>query len=67
MVNPLITVPEVAERLRIPVRTAYAMLDEGGAMGALRINIGPKLVRVDPMQLEVWLANQARGAAHVSR
>jgi hypothetical protein len=57
----------MAERLSIPVRTAYAMLDEGGAMESLRISIGPKLVRVDPAQLEVWLANQARGAAHACR
>jgi len=63
----LITVPEVAKRLGVKVRTAYALLDEGGAMGSLRINLGPKLVRVDPLQLEVWLANQARGAAHACR
>jgi len=63
----LITVPEMAERLNIPVRTVYAMLEQGGPMESLRINIGPKLVRVDPMQLEVWLANQPRGAAHAGR
>ena len=65
MAEKLLTAADVAERLSIPERTVYAMLAKGGPLEALRISIGPRLVRVHQSELEKWLSTQ--GVPHVSR
>ena len=54
---PLITPADVAARLNIKYRAALELLAPGGALNALRIDIGPKTIRVDPVALEQLISS----------
>lgn len=55
MTTPLLTPKDIAERLQIKLRTAYEYLAPGGPLHHLRIELGPKTVRVDPEKFEKFL------------
>ncbi len=55
----LLTPQEVADRLQVKLRTAYEYLAPGGPLYELRIEIGPKMVRVDPEAFENWINQRA--------
>lgn len=50
----MLTVPEVAERLRVAVSTVYALV-ESGKLGAFRIGPNDGAIRVSEEQLQVYL------------
>ena len=50
----MLTVPEVAERLRVAVSTVYALV-ESGKLGAFRIGPNDGAIRVSEEQLEAYL------------
>lgn len=52
---PLLTIGEVAVRLNIKRRTAYEYLAPGGPLHHLRIELGPKTIRVHPDELEKFI------------
>lgn len=52
---PLLTPSEVAARLKIKTRTAYEYLAPGGPLHHLRIEFGPKTIRVHPDALEKFI------------
>ena len=52
----LLTVPEVARRLRVKVSTVYTWTDNG-VLPHLRVG---RLLRFDPEQINAWLEAQAR-------
>lgn len=53
---PLMTPRQVASRLSMSVRTVYEALAPGGWLHELRIDIGNKAVRIDPIKLEDLIA-----------
>lgn len=61
--RPLLTPVEVAERLRVKPRTVYDMLARGGPMAHLRIELGPKTIRVHPDALDAYLQQGAAADA----
>jgi excisionase family DNA binding protein len=50
------TVEQVASFLNVSRAQAYLVVREDGFP---LIELGPRLLRVDPRQLDVWLANKA--------
>lgn len=60
MTPQLLTPDQVAQRLNIKKRTVYEMLAEGGALHHLRIELGGKLLRVDPEKLEEHIRKGAK-------
>jgi excisionase family DNA binding protein len=50
----MLTVPEVAERLRVAVSTVYALV-ESGKLGAFRIGPNDGAIRVSEEQLQAYL------------
>ena len=46
MTDKLLTPQDIADRLQLQLRTVYGYLAPGGALHHLRIEIGPKIVRV---------------------
>ncbi|MFO1003807.1 MAG: helix-turn-helix domain-containing protein [Planctomycetaceae bacterium] len=50
----MLTVPEVAERLRVAVSTVYALV-ESGKLGAFRIGPNDGAIRVSDEQLAAYL------------
>lgn len=58
----MLTVPEVAERLRVAVSTVYALV-ESGKLGAFRIGPNDGAIRVSEQQLEAYL-NACRSLPH---
>lgn len=58
----LLTPQEVADRLRVKLRTAYDYLGPDGPLHHLRIELGPKTIRVDPRALEEWIARHDANA-----
>lgn len=58
----MLTVPEVAERLRVAVSTVYALV-EAGKLGAFRIGPNDGAIRVSEQQLEAYL-NACRSFPH---
>lgn len=58
----MLTVPEVAERLRVAVSTVYALV-ETGKLGAFRIGPNDGAIRVSEEQLETYL-NTCRSLPH---
>lgn len=56
----LLTPEQVADRLNVKKRTVYEMLARGGALHHLRIELGGKLLRVDPAKLEEHIAKGAK-------
>lgn len=65
MSKKLLTAHEVADRLSVPLRTAYDLLAVGGKLHHLRIELSPKVIRVDPDKLDAFLA--AGGVANVDQ
>lgn len=60
----LLTPAEVAARLRIKPRTVYDLLAPGGSLHHLRLEIGPKTIRVRAADFEDYLDEKAaRNAA----
>jgi excisionase family DNA binding protein len=56
-----LTVPEVADRLSVSVRTVRRRIDLG-EIPAVRLGSGPQPpVRVDPADLEAWLSAHKLG------
>lgn len=55
MTGNLLTPQQIAERLSVKLRTAYEYLAPGGPLHHLRIEIGPKTVRVDPQKFEKFI------------
>lgn len=55
MSDQLLRPQEIAERLQISVRTAYEYLAPGGPLHHLRIELGPKTVRVSPQGFENYI------------
>lgn len=64
MTPKLLTPEEVAERLQVKPRTAYHYLAEGGPLHHLRIEVGPRTVRVDPAALEQFIASGGHHAGN---
>lgn len=58
----MLTVPEVAERLRVAVSTVYALV-ESGKLQAFRIGPHDGAIRVSEEQLEAYL-NACRSLPH---
>lgn len=58
----MLTVPEIAERLRVAVSTVYALV-EAGKLGAFRIGPNDGAIRVSEEQLEAYL-NTCRSLPH---
>lgn len=56
---PLLTPVQIAERLGVATRTAYDLLAKGGALHHLRIQISPKIVRVDAQAFDEYLQEKA--------
>lgn len=52
----LLTLEEVAQRLRVPIRTLYAMRTKGTAPRGIRVG---RHVRVDERDLDEWLEAHA--------
>ncbi len=50
----MLTVPEVAERLRVAVSTVYALV-ENGKLGAFHIGPNDGAIRVSELQLQAYL------------
>ncbi len=50
----MLTVPEVAERLRVAVSTVYALV-ESGKLGSFRIGPNDGAIRVSEEQLRAYL------------
>lgn len=50
----MLTVPEVAERLRVAASTVYALV-EGGKLGAFRVGPNDGAIRVSEEQLTQYL------------
>lgn len=61
MDDELLTPSQVAERLKLSVKTVYLMLAPGGKLHELRIDLGPKAIRVRSAALDRYLS---RGAAN---
>jgi excisionase family DNA binding protein len=58
--RPLLTVSEVADRLSVSIRTVRRRI-EAGEIRAVRLGSGPQPpVRIDPAELESWLAAHER-------
>lgn len=55
MADKLLTPQEIADRLQVKLRTAYEYLAPGGPLYHLRIELGPKTVRVDPQAFENYI------------
>lgn len=53
----LLTPQDVADRLQIKLRTAYEYLAPGGPLYHLRIEIGPKTIRVNPKDFDQFLVD----------
>ena len=59
MSQSLLTPLDISERLQVRPRTVYDYLAEGGPLYHLRIEIGPRIVRVDPEAFEAWIKQNA--------
>lgn len=57
--RPMLTPDEIAHRLNIKLRTAYEYLAPGGKLHHLRVQLGPKTIRVDPDRFEQFLKQGA--------
>jgi hypothetical protein len=57
MAEVLLTPKDIAARLNLKVRTVYEWLQPGGSLYELRLDLGPKIIRIDPVKFERWLAN----------
>lgn len=55
MSEKLLTPQEIADRLQVKLRTAYEYLAPGGPLHHLRIEIGPKTIRVRPEDFENYI------------
>ena len=53
----LLTLEEVAELLRLPIKSLYRQRSLGEAPGALGIRVG-RHVRFEPAALEAWISEQ---------
>lgn len=53
--EPLLTPADIAARLKIKQRTVYDMLAPGGTLHHLRIELGPKTIRVRPQDFENFI------------
>ncbi len=53
---------QVADRLNVELRTAYAMLAPGGVLHHLRKDFGHKTIRVCPDALEEFIQQQGPAA-----
>ncbi len=53
--EPLLSIPEVAERLNIPKSRVYELARQGNGLPTMRIG---KYLRISPPALEAWLARQ---------
>jgi excisionase family DNA binding protein len=56
-INALLTIPEVATRLNISRAEAYVLARQKGFP---LVQLGERLMRVDPMALELWLDKKER-------
>ena len=63
MASKLLTVEEVAERLDVKLRTAYDLLAPGGSLHHLRIELGPKTIRVNPEDFEAFIRTRQHAAS----
>ncbi len=55
--EPLLSIPEVAERLNIPKSRVYELARQGNGLPTMRIG---KYLRISPPALEAWLARQPK-------
>lgn len=55
MSDQLLTPQEIADRLQIKLRTVYDYLAPGGPLHHLRIELGPKTIRVNPEDFENYI------------
>lgn len=53
---PLLTPRAVAERINVKPKQVYVMLAPGGVLHSLRIDLGPKMLRIDAQKLEELIA-----------
>lgn len=60
ILDPLLTPAQVAQRLNVKKRTVLQMLAEGGRLHHLRVDVGPKVVRVDPEALQEFIDKGAK-------
>ncbi len=54
----LLTIPQVAERLSIPVQRTYELARHQGGLPTIRLG---KSLRVSPIELTAWLGQQKKG------